>query len=119
MTHHNAISVTPINKASESAVDYSPLLLLSFAAIAAHHLTKKQLRKAKSKMMWQVLKLKLKSIFSFKGKKEMSLQLKVFLIALLIGAAFGILLSFTAGLFAFVLSLLTAVVILFIKADKV
>ncbi len=119
MTNHTVIAVNPLHQTPESAADYSSLLLLPFAAIAAHHFTKKQLRKAKNKIMWQLMKLKLKAMFSFKGKKEMSLQFKVFLIAILIGAAFGILLSFTAGLFAFVLALLTAVVILFIKADRV
>jgi hypothetical protein len=62
--------------------------------------------------------MKAKSMFSFKDKNENSLLFKVFLIAILIGLAFGVIFSFTAGLFAFVLSLLAAVVILFVKADR-
>lgn len=120
MVSNTSIEITLSAKAIQNEIpaDYSALLLLPLAAVVAHQYSKKQMRKLGRKMMWQLMKLKLKSMFSFKGKKEMSLQLKVFLIAIIIGAAFGVLLSFTAGLFAFVLSLLTALVILFIKADR-
>ena len=118
MVSNTSIEVTSPIAQQESYADYSALLLLPLAAVVAHQYSKKQMRKLGRKMLWQLLKTKVKSMFSFKGKKEMSLQLKIFLLAILIGLAFGIIFSFTAGLFAFVLSLLAAVVILFIKADR-
>jgi ABC-type uncharacterized transport system fused permease/ATPase subunit len=118
MASNTSIEVTQPTVQQESYADYSALLLLPIAAVVAHQYSKKQMRKLGRKMLWQLLKMKVKSMFSFKRKNENSLLFKIFLIAILIGVAFGIIFSFTAGLFAFVLSLLAAVVILFIKADR-
>jgi hypothetical protein len=118
MASNTSIEVIPSTVQQESYADYSALLLLPLAAVVAHQYSKKQMRKLGRKMMWQLLKMKAKSMFSFKDKNENSLLFKVFLIAILIGLAFGVIFSFTAGLFAFVLSLLAAVVILFVKADR-
>jgi hypothetical protein len=118
MASNTSIEVTPSTVQQESYAGYSALLLLPVAAVVAHQYSKKQMRKLGRKMLWQLLKTKVKSMLSFKGKNKMSLQLKIFLLAILIGLAFGIIVSFTAGLFAFVLSLLAAVVILFVKADR-
>ena len=117
MASNTNIEVTPSTVHQESYADYSALLLLPLAAVVAHQYSKKQMRKLGRKMLWQLLKVKVKSMFSFKGKNENSLLFKIFLIAILIGVAFGIIFSFTAGLFAFVGSLLVSVVILFVKAD--
>lgn len=120
MAIHTSIVITPENHAAQKGMTaaYSSLLLLFLAAAAVHGYSKRQMRRAKNKMLWQLMKVQLKSKFSFKAKREKSLLFKVFLIAILMGVAFGILFSFTAGLFAFVLSLFAAVVILFIKADR-
>ena len=118
MASNTSMEVIPSTVHQESYADYSALLLLPLAAVVAHQYSKRKMRKLGRKMFWQLLKVRVKSMFSFKGKNENSLLFKIFLIAILIGVAFGILFSFTAGLFAFVLSLLAAVVILFVKADR-
>jgi fatty acid desaturase len=119
MAHISSTVITPSNPKTEiqSPADFSPLLLLPLVTAVAYHYSKKQMRKSKRKMVWQLMKMKLKSMFSGSDKKK-SLLFKIFLIAILIGLAFGIIFSFTAGLFAFVLSLVAAVVVLFVKADR-
>ncbi|MEQ1799636.1 MAG: hypothetical protein ABL872_16895 [Lacibacter sp.] len=113
-------AAAPVNPKTviESHADYSPLLLLPIAAAVVYNSSTKKLRNTKRKLGWQVMNLQLKSMLLFRGRKKKSLQFIIFLIAILIGVAFGILFSFTAGLFAFVLSLVAAIVILFIKADR-
>ena len=118
MASNTSIEITPSTKQQTAYSDYSALLLLPMAAVIAYQYSKKKMRKLGRKMMWQLLKAKVKSMLSFKGKNKKSLLFKVFLIAILIGVAFGIIFSFTAGLFAFVLSLIGAVVVLFVKADR-
>jgi hypothetical protein len=103
--YHTVIAVTPAENARKTESDYSPLLLLPFVAMAAHHFTKKQMHRANNKMLWQLMKLKAKSMFSPKAKKRMSPGLKLILLATLIGLAFGVIVSIAAGVIAFVASL--------------
>ena len=116
MTHQTIIAVNPLNNTPEPAADYSPLLLLPFAAIAAHHFTKKQLRKAKNKMMWQLMKLKLKSMFSFKRKyrEGSSLLTIVLLISLALGVLGVVLWNFGLGLLIFAASMVFSAIYIFI-----
>jgi|CXWL01.1.fsa_nt_gi fatty acid desaturase len=120
MASSTSIEITPSTTVIQKEVhaDYSALLLLPLTAVVAHQYSKKQMRKLGRKMMWQLLKVKMKSMFSFKGKKKKSLLFKIFLIAILVGVAFGVIFSFAAGVFAFVLSLVAAVIVLFIKSDR-
>jgi uncharacterized membrane protein len=116
MTHHAFIAVNPLNKTPETVADYSPLLLLPFAAIAAYHFSKKQMRKAKNKMMWQLMKLKLKSMFSFKGKngKGSSLLAIVLLISLALGILGVIIWNFGLGLLIFAASMVFSAIYIFL-----
>lgn len=115
MTHHAFIAVNPLHKTQEPAADYSPLLLLPFAAIAAHHFTKKQLRKVKNKMMWQLMKLKLKSMFSFKRKNGdgSSLLTIVLLISLALGILGFLIWNLGLGLLIFAASMVFSVLYIF------
>ena len=70
MASNTSIEVTPSTVQQESYADYSALLLLPVAAVVAHQYSKKQMRKLGRKMMWQLLKTKVKSMLSFKGKNE-------------------------------------------------
>ncbi len=47
-------------------VDYMPLLLLPIAAAVTYHYSKRQLRKMKRKMLWQIINSKM-----FKNKKKL------------------------------------------------
>ena len=70
MVSNTSIEITPSRTVIQKEVpaDYSALLLLPVAVVAAHQYSKKQMRKLGRKMIWQLMKLKLKSMFSFKGK---------------------------------------------------
>lgn len=106
MTYHTVVAVTPAKTASESASDYSALLLLPLAAVAFHHYTKKQMRKAKHKMLWQLLKLQLKALFSFKKGKKMRPITKGLLILVLSTAIFWALFGPAVGAIVLVVALL-------------
>lgn len=82
-------SSTPVIE-TDSPADYSPLLLLPVAAAVAFHYSKKHLRKAKRKMAWQVMKMNLKSLFSFKKEKGKGFGLKLLLILLGVGLIVGV-----------------------------
>ena len=91
---------------TSNTADYSPLLLLPVAATVAYHYSKKQMRKARHKMLWQIMKMKLKDMFSFRKKKGMNTGLKAVLIAIVVGVAFGLIFSLAVGAGAFVVALL-------------
>lgn len=95
MATHTSIVITPANTSKESSVDYSPLLLLSLATVATYQYSKKQMRKAQKKMAWQLLKMKLKNMFSFKKQKSKASWAKLILILLGLGfiVAIGIFLE--------------------------
>jgi len=106
MISNTTISLPPVNTEKETVKDYSPLLLLPLAAVALHQYTKKQLRKARHKMLWQFMKLQLRSLFSPKGRKKMSPLLKGLLILVLSTAVFWVILGPAAGGIALVVTLL-------------
>jgi hypothetical protein len=56
----NVVIETPL-------ANYAPLLLVPLAAAVTHHYSKKQMRKMKRKMLWQMLSSKM-----FKGKGKLS-----------------------------------------------
>ena len=70
MVSNTSIEVTPSTVQQEAYSDYSALLLLPLAAVVAHQYSKKQMRKLGRKMMWQLMKLKLKSMANPAGFKE-------------------------------------------------
>jgi hypothetical protein len=80
--------------------DYSALFLLPVAVVAAHQYSKKQMRKLGRKMLWQLLKMKVKSMLSFKKQKGKGAGIKLLLILLGLGfiAAIGIFLSWSIAI---------------------
>lgn len=102
MVNNTSIEITPAVTAVQNKVsaDYSSLLLLPVAAIAVHQYTKKQLRKAGRKMMWQLLKMKVKSLFSFKNDNGKAKTARLLLILLGLGfiGAVGIFLSWSIAI---------------------
>lgn len=97
MSSYTSIEVTPSTEKQEPSTDYSALLLLPVAAVVAHQYSKKQMRKLGRKMMWQLLKTKVKSIFSFKKGSEKKSGIKLLLILLGLGfiGAIGIFLGWS------------------------
>jgi hypothetical protein len=93
-----SIEVTPSTPPQQSYADYAALLLLPMAAVVAHQYSKKQLRKLGRKMMWQLLKTKVKSMFSFQKKKGTGIKLLLILLGLGFIAAIGIFLSWTIAI---------------------
>lgn len=114
MVSNTSIEITPAttNMPQEVSADYSALLLLPVAAIAAHQYTKKQLRKAGRKMMWQLLKMKVKSLFSFKKDNGKAKTAKLLLILLGLGfiVAVGIFLSWSIAITILVVGGLIALI---------
>ncbi len=114
MVSNTKIEITPAAPAlqKEVSADYSALLLLPVAAIAVHQYTKKQLRKAGRKMMWQLVKMKIKSLFSFKKDKGNGKGIKLLLILLGLGfiAAIGIFLSWSIAITLLVVGGLIAII---------
>jgi hypothetical protein len=100
MVSNTSIEITPAtaNMPQEVSADYSALLLLPVAAIAAHQYTKKQLRKAGRKMMWQLVTMKIKSIFSFKKDKGKGMKLLLILLGLGFIVSVGVFLSWSIAI---------------------
>jgi hypothetical protein len=118
MASNTSIEITPSTTViqKEVPVDYSALLLLPVAVVAAHQYSKKQMRKLGRKMMWQLMKLKLKSMFSFKGKngKGSSLLAIVLLISLALGILGVIIWNFGLGLLIFAASMVFSAIYIFL-----
>jgi hypothetical protein len=102
MAINSSTLLTPSNPkaATESPADYSPLLLLPLATAVVYYQTKKQMRNAKRKLGWQLLKLKLKSLFSFKRKngKKLSKLAIIGLVCLSLGVIGGLIWGIGWGL---------------------
>ena len=100
MASNTSLEVTPSTVQQESYTDYSALLLLPVAAVVAHQYSKKQMRKLGRKMTWQLLKTKVKSMFSFKKGSGNKQGIKLLLILLGLGfiAAVGIFLSWSIAI---------------------
>lgn len=101
MVSSTTVELTPATSVLQKEIpaDYSALLLLPVAAMIVHQYTKKQMRKAGRKMTWQLLKMKFKSLFSFKkDKKESGIKLLLILLGLGFIAAIGIFLSWSIAI---------------------
>lgn len=100
MVSNTSVVITPVAAQQQTPADYTPLLLLPVAIMAAHQYSKKQMRKLGRKMMWQLLKAKVKSMFSFKKEKSKGSGIKLLLILLGLGfiAAIGIFLSWSIAI---------------------
>ena len=116
MASNTSIEVTPSTEQQEAYSDYSALLLLPLAAMVAYQYSKKQMRKLGRKMMWQLMKLKLKSMFSFKRKngKGSSLLAIVLLISLALGILGVIIWNFGLGLLIFAASMVFSAIYIFL-----
>lgn len=118
MVSNSSIEITPSITVIEKEIpaDYSALLLLPVAAVAAHQYSKKQLRKLGRKMLWQLMKLKLKSMFSFKKKngEGPSLVAIVLLISLALGILGVLIWNFGLGLLIFAASMVFSAIYIFI-----
>jgi hypothetical protein len=114
MVSSRTVELTPATSVLQKEIpaDYSALLLLPVAAIAVHQYTKKQMRKAGRKMMWQLVKMKIKSLFSFKKDKGNGKGIKLLLILLGLGfiAAIGIFLSWSIAITLLVVGGLIAII---------
>ena len=98
MASNTNIEVTPSTVHQESYADYSALLLLPLAAVAVHQYSKKQMRKLGRKMLWQLLKTKVKSMFSFKKGKGSGIKLLLILLGVGFIVAVGIFLSWSIAI---------------------
>lgn len=118
MVSNSSIEITPSITVIEKVMpaDYSALLLLPVAAVAAHQYSKKQMRKLGRKMLWQLMKLKLKSMFSFKKKngEGSSLLTIVLLISLALGVLGVLIWNFGLGLLIFAASMVFSAIYIFI-----
>lgn len=118
MVSNSSIEITPSITVIEKVMpaDYSALLLLPVAAVAAHQYSKKQMRKLGRKMLWQLMKLKLKSMFSFKKKngEGLSLLTIVLLISLALGVLGVLIWNFGLGLLIFAASMVFSAIYIFI-----
>ncbi len=118
MVSNSSIEITPSITVIEKVMpaDYSALLLLPVAAVAAHQYSKKQMRKLGRKMLWQLMKLKLKSMFSFKKKngEGPSLVAIVLLISLALGILGVLIWNFGLGLLIFAASMVFSAIYIFI-----
>lgn len=112
MAIKTTIEITPTTVQQKSYTDYSALLLLPLAVVAAHQYSKKQMRKLGRKMMWQLLKTKVKSMFSFKKGSGNKSGIKLLLILLGLGfiAAVGIFLSWSIAITLLVLGGLIGII---------
>lgn len=114
MVSNTSIEITPsattIQK--EAPAGYSALLLLPVAVVAAHQYSKKQMRKLGRKMMWQLLKTKVKSMLSFKKGSGNKSGIKLLLILLGLGfiVAVGIFLSWSIAITILVVGGLIAII---------
>jgi hypothetical protein len=100
MASYTSIEVTQPTVQQESYADFSALLLLPLAAVVAHQYSKKQMRKLGRKMMWQLLKTKVKSMLLLKKGSGNKSGIKLLLILLGLGfiAAVGIFLSWSIAI---------------------
>ncbi|MGF2414140.1 hypothetical protein [Ferruginibacter sp.] len=100
MVSNTSIEITPSIKAIQKEVlaDYSALLLLPVAAVAAHQYSKKQMRKLGRKMLWQLLKMKVRSMLSFKKGKGSGIKLLLILLGLGFIVAIGVFLSWSIAI---------------------
>ena len=100
MVSNARIEITPSTTAiqNEVSVDYSALLLLPVAAVAAHQYSKKQMRKLGRKMLWQLLKMKVRSMLSFKKGKGSGIKLLLILLGLGFIVAVGVFLSWSIAI---------------------
>ena len=90
------LSTSVIQK--EIPADYSALLLLPVAAVVAYQYSKKQMRKLGRKMLWQLLKMKVRSMLSFKKGKGSGIKLLLILLGLGFIVAVGIFLSWSIAI---------------------
>ncbi len=112
MATHTSFVITPVDSAAskQTPAAYSSLLLLSLAAVAAHGYSKKQLRKAKNKMAWQLFKMQFKNLFSFSNKKSNRAKAILIVLGLAFLAAVGIFLSWSIAITLLVISGLIAII---------
>lgn len=101
-----SIGANPSTVQQESYDDYSALLLLPLVATLVFQYSKKQMRKAKRKMFWQLAKEQWKLKFSSKNGKKRSPLLKALLILIGVTAVFALIFGTTTAAIAFVVTLL-------------
>jgi hypothetical protein len=94
----------------EIPADYSALLLLPLAAVAAQQYSKKIMRKLGRKMMWQLLKTKLRSLLSFKKGNGSGIKLLLILLGLGFIVAVGVFLSWSIAITILVVGGLVALI---------
>ena len=100
MVSSTSVALTPVTTGIQKnmPVDYAALLLLPLAAVTVHLYTKRQMRKAGRKVMWQLAKMKIKSLLSFKKEKGKSIKLLLILLGLGFTAAVGIFLGWSIAI---------------------
>ena len=110
MATNTSVKVTPSTVQQESYADYSALLLLPVAAVVAHQYSKKQMRKLGRKMLWQLLKMKVRSKLSFKKGKGSGIKLLLILLGLGFIVAIGVFLSWSIAITLLVVGGLIAII---------